>query len=161
MLSDRMPKRDNDCRLTGSTGEFLISWLLKHNYNIPSQRFDIEAFDVIAFDFNREVFKLGNAPFFIQVKCMNKELEGKESSHNPTISEINKLKNYADKLHLNKDSIYYAMGLFKDDIRNVNFWIIPLTEMDILLNPKRTHYTLSRQNLEDKRKSYPNIITKI
>jgi len=41
--------------------------MLRNKYEIICQRFDVEGFDLIAFDPEHRIFK-GRSPFFIQVK---------------------------------------------------------------------------------------------
>ncbi len=140
-------RNEYDRRLTGDTGEYLVAWLLNRRGYI-AQRFDTESFDVIAHEtsyIKDKLFKVGASPFYIQVKTMEKEFK---QSHNPDIREIDKIVDRAKVMGISPDSIYFVIGFFEKDIRNVNYWIIPINEMGCLLGKTKKSYNLSRKILD-------------
>lgn len=142
-------KIKEDQRLTGDTAEFLLCCLLKNRYGIDSQRFNIEGFDVIAFDTEHKVF-LGNSPILIQVKCRGSN----KNKFNPTglnERDIKKIEKMACLLKISTEQIYLAIGFFNcGDIRSIKFYLVPLKKLNNLKEEEKT-YRFRKEDL-DRRK---------
>ena len=114
-----------DTRLIGDTAESILACLLRNKDEIICQRFNIEGFDLIAFDAKNKIFK-GGSPFFIQVKT--------RGGWNPTgmDSQLKTVENAIKKLEVDESSVYIAVGFYGEDIREIEFYLIPWAAKDKL-----------------------------
>lgn len=132
-----------DTRLSGDTAEYILAWLLRNKYGIVSQRFDIEGIDLIAFDPRNEVFD-GKSPFFLQVKTRG----GGHPVGLRRDSAIKTVRNAIEKLKLDESSVYIAVGFFEDDIRGIQFYLIPWKDKDMLYSKSGIALRLDTKRLD-------------
>lgn len=129
-----------DPRLSGITSEYILSCLLRNKYKIFTQRFDVEGFDIIAFDKKNQLFR-GNPPFFIQVKT-----RGKKEPTGISFKEHKKVTRLAEQLSIEIESVYLAFGTFTDDIRKIQFYLIPWKEIpDLCMSKAKESFRFRRK----------------
>ena len=88
------------------------------------------AFDGIVYDTGHRYFKVGQIPFYIQIKCRGSEGEHfNPQGHRP--STIDRMRQRAKDLSIPESSLYFVVGFFRrGDIRTVVYYYIPLEELD-------------------------------
>jgi hypothetical protein len=118
-----------DTRLIGKTAENVFLALINRR-GVFATSFDTEAFDVIIFDQNHTLFKRGGkSPYYTQIKCRGSN--GKFNSQGHAKKVIQKIKQVAKDLGIDKKSVYFTVGFFKSgDIRTLQFYTIPLSQLE-------------------------------
>ena len=117
-----------DTRLVGTTAENIFLCLLNER-GIFSHAFDTQAFDGIIFDLDNEYFKVGEPPFFVQIKCRGSRTK-KPNSQGLSPSIFEKVIKKAKELKIPKNSLYLIVGFYIDnDLRKINYYIIPFKEL--------------------------------
>lgn len=136
-----MSSRKIDRRLTGDATEYILAWLLRNKYGVISQIFDVEGIDLIAFDPTNKVFA-GKSPFFLQVKT--------RSGGNPLgIGKgLKAIRNAIENLKVHESSVYLAVGFFEEDIRGIEFYLIPWKDKDKLYSKSEKELRLSKKKLD-------------
>jgi hypothetical protein len=121
-------KIQTDTRLIGQTAENIFLSIINQR-GIFATSFDTEAFDGIAFDPDKNLFKEGASPFYIQIKCRG----SKGSKFNPqghSTSVFDKMRSFADALGIDQQSLYFVPGFYRhNDIRTIRFFGIPLSQI--------------------------------
>jgi len=117
-----------DTRLVGETAEKVFLSLLNQS-GILAASFDTIALDGIIYDTDHRLFKLGEAPFYVQIKCRGSNGgEFNPQGHGEQVFQA--MKQMAEELAIPRDSLYLVVGFFKDaDIRTLVFFGIPLVEL--------------------------------
>lgn len=133
-----------DSRLVGTTGENIFLWLLNQR-GIFSTSFDTAGFDGICYDPENTYFKVGQSPFYVQIKCRG----SKGDLYNPqghSQEVFDKMFNLAHSLGIPETSLYFVVGFFKnDDIRTVIYYAMPLHIVSLF---KVGHYRFSVERCE-------------
>jgi len=118
-----------DSRLIGKTAENIYISLLNLQ-GVFATSFDTPGFDGIAYDTLNQIFKIGQPPFYIQIKCRG----SKSASYNPqghAPKRINAIWQSGRELKIPQDSIYFVVGFFKNnDIRDIVYYTLPWDSLD-------------------------------
>lgn len=113
-----------DTRLIGTTTEDVYLSVLNQQA-IFATSFDTAGLDGIVFDNKKRLFKIGEPPFYVQIKCRG----SKHKYFNPqghSFNTISKIKANSQKLSIPLSSLYFVVGFFNNnDIRNLIFYTIP------------------------------------
>ena len=136
-----MTKVDN--RLVGETAENIFLSLI-NGQNILAVRFDTIGFDGIVFDNEKSLFKVGTAPFYVQIKCRgsNTSYFNPQGHSERTIQRIN---DAAKEMNIPQDSLYFVVGFFHNrDIRNIIFFGIPFAKLDLLKSASEYRFSVKR-----------------
>lgn len=121
-------KKTLDKRLIGETAENIFLSLVNQR-GVFATAFDSEGLDGIAFDPNHHLFKVGQSPFFVQIKSRNSESESYKSKNFPH-DGIRNIESFAKSLGLPSDSLYFVVGFSKDnDIRTIKYFAIPFASL--------------------------------
>jgi hypothetical protein len=117
-----------DNRLIGETSENIFLSLLNER-GVFAHVFDTAGFDGIAFDLKNRYFKIGKAPFFVQIKCRGAKSDRYSTQgHSPDVFEH--ILKIARELKIPRSSLYLVLGFFKNnDIRQIRFYIIPFSSL--------------------------------
>ncbi|MGO9137239.1 MAG: hypothetical protein ACLP9S_04560 [Syntrophales bacterium] len=117
-----------DSRLVGATAEHLFLSLVNQQ-GVFATSFNTAGFDGIAFDPKHKIFKVGDSPFYVQIKCRgSKHSDYSAQGHSKTT--INKIIRLAKRLGIPAKSLYFVVGFFKEhDIRKIRFFIIPFASL--------------------------------
>jgi hypothetical protein len=137
--------RDN--RLVGATAENIFLSILNER-GIFATSLDIVAFDGIVFDKDRRWFKVGESPFYVQIKC-----RGSESEHfNPqghARNIVDGMLEVARELGIPETSLYFVVGFFRrGDIRTIVYYCVPLEELDRFRKTPTSQYRFSVERCE-------------
>lgn len=137
-----------DTRLVGKTAENIFLSLLNEK-GIFSQAFDTACFDGVVFDLERKYFKIGKAPFYVQIKCRGSKNNrfNSQGHHENSIKKIEKL---SKVLRIDRRSLYFVVGFYKNsDIRQMKYYIIPFEKLDLFKNKKnKKQYRFSVEKCE-------------
>ena len=146
-----------DTRLVGTTAENIFLSLLNER-GIFATSFDTAGFDGIVFDSDKQLFKHGDPPFYVQIKCRgSKADEYNPQGHSPKLFQD--IIVIADELKIPETSLYLAVGFFKNsDIRTINFFCMPLEQaMNLFKFKSNVEYRFSYKQCEVERlKKYVN-----
>ena len=146
-----------DVRLVGVTAENIFLSLLNER-EILSHTFDTSGFDGIIFDINNEYFKIGNSPFYVQIKCRgSKTNKFNSQGHSPLV--FNKIRDTANKLKIPESSLYFIVGFYKNcDIREMNYYIIPFDELGYFKKENNKEYRFTDKNCDQLAQQNENVI---
>jgi len=117
-----------DTRLVGATAEKVFLSLVNQK-GIFATSFDTVALDGIVYDANRQLFKVGQPPSYVQIKVRGSGGDDfNPQGHGP--DDVQAMNQMADDLSIPRDCLYFVVGFFKNaDIRTLVFFGIPLGEM--------------------------------
>jgi hypothetical protein len=117
-----------DNRLIGETSENIFLSLLNER-GVFAHVFDTAGFDGIAFDLKNRYFKIGKAPFYVQIKCRGAKSDRYSTQgHSPVVFE--RILKIATELKIPKSALYLILGFFRNnDIRQIRFYIIPFSSL--------------------------------
>jgi len=118
-----------DSRLVGSIAESIFLSLLNEQ-GVLATSFDTVALDGVVYDTNRRYFKVGNLPFYVQIKCRGSD----KDSYNPQgykSRTFERMREVAMELDIPETSLYFVAGFFKSgDVRTVRYYCFPLGSLD-------------------------------
>lgn len=121
-------KNNLDKRLIGETAENIFLSLVNQR-RVFATAFDSEGLDGIAFDPDHHLFKVGQSPYFVQIKSRNSESGGYKPKNFPQ-DGIRNIESFAKSLGLPSDSLYFVVGFSKDnDIRTIKYFAIPFASL--------------------------------
>lgn len=90
---------------------------------------DMQGLDGIIFDGKHKTFKMGSAPFYVQIKCRGSST----TRFNPqgrSPKTIDKIRKTAKQLGVPITSVYLVLGFYKDnDIRSIQCFAIPFGQL--------------------------------
>ncbi len=117
-----------DSRLTGRTAENILLSLLDQQ-GLFATALDTQGLDAIIFDRANKKFKIGTAPFYVQIKCRGASgPKYNPQGHSPTT--INKIRATAKQLAVPLTSVYFAVGFYNNaDIRTIKYFVIPFENL--------------------------------
>ncbi len=122
---------------------------------IFAHSFDAAAFDGIVFDLHNEFFKVGESPFFVQIKCRG----SKTAQYSPqglSQKTIDKIAGIAKQLKISERSLYLVVGFFKnEDIRQMTYYIVPFSSLHLF--EKNGNYRFWPAKCEEVRMQDPHI----
>lgn len=115
-----------DNRLVGATAENIFLSLVNQQ-EIFAISFDTAGLDGIVFDLKKKLFKVGDPPYYVQIKCRGADGDKfNPQGHSQII--FDSIIDRAKSLHIAKTSLYFVAGFFnKNDIRNIKFFSIPFS----------------------------------
>lgn len=118
-----------DKRLMGETAEKVFLSLVNQK-GVFATSFDTEGLDGIAFDPDHRLFKVGQSPYFVQIKSRNSGSERYESKNFPQ-DGIRNIETFAQGLGIARDSLYFVLGFSKgNDIRTIRYFAVPFSSLD-------------------------------
>lgn len=118
-----------DKRLMGETAEKIFLSLVNHK-GVFATSFDTEGLDGIVFDPDHRMFKVGQSPFFVQVKSRNSDTENYKSKNFPQ-DGIRNIESFTEGLGILRDSLYFVLGFSKgNDIRTIRYFAVPFSSLD-------------------------------
>lgn len=124
-----------DKRLIGETAENIFLSLVNQR-GVFATSFDTEGLDGIAFDPERRLFKVGQSPFFVQIKARGSDSDAYNSRTFPG-DGIRKIESFAKDLGLPHDSLYFVVGFYNQgDVRTISYFSIPFSLLDIFSTDK-------------------------
>jgi hypothetical protein len=136
-----VPRIDN--RLVGQTAENIFLSLLNQQ-GIFATAFNTVAFDGIVFDIRNRYFKVGDFPFYVQIKCRGSHTDefNPQGFPHKTFDDILEL---AAHLTVPKESLYFVVGFFKgNDIRNIVFFGIPFGAISRFETAQQYRFSVKR-----------------
>ena len=110
-----------DSRLTGKTAENIFLSLLDQQ-GLFATSLDMQGLDGIIFDGKHKTFKMGSAPFYVQIKCRGSSTTRfNPQGHSP--KTIDKIRATAKQLGVPLTSVYLVLGFYKDsDILSIQYF---------------------------------------
>ncbi len=118
-----------DKRLMGETAENIFLSLVNQR-GVFATSFDTEGLDGIVFDPNHRLFKVGQSPFFVQVKSRNSDTDNYQSKNFPH-DGVRRIESFAKNLGITRDSLYFVIGFSKGrDIRTIKYFAVPFSSLD-------------------------------
>jgi len=155
---DKMIKTKDkiDSRLVGTTAENIFLSLLNQR-GIFAHSFDTAGFDGIAFDIDNQHFKLGQSPFYVQIKCRGSK-GSKPNDQGHRVTTVDKIVSIAKDLRIPQTSLYFVVGFFKNnDIRNITFFTIPFSSLQQFKTAEGNYYRFSVSACKRAMEQDPNI----
>jgi len=101
-----------DTRLIGETTENIFLSLLISR-GIFATSFDTQGLDGVAFDPKKDLFKVGNSPFYLQIKCRGSDTE-EYHPQGHSIESIDRIRNLAKRLEVSENSLYFVVGFYRN-----------------------------------------------
>jgi hypothetical protein len=134
-----------DSRLVGTISENIFLWLLNER-GIFTTSFDTAGLDGISFDYENRYFRVGQSPFYVQIKCRgSKGQQYNPQGHGQEV--FDKMLNVAYSLQIPETSLYFVVGFFNnDDIRTVVYYAMPI---NVVSRFKVGHYRFSVKRCEE------------
>ncbi len=99
-------------RLIGETAENIFLSLVNKK-GVAAVSFDTIGLDGIAFDPDHKLFKRGQSPFYVQVKCGGSDGDQYGSKGLPQ-KEIDGIGSAAENLGIPHDSLYFVAGFLRE-----------------------------------------------
>ena len=137
------PGTVRDTRLIGTTAENLYLSLLNER-GIFAHTFDTAWFDGIAFDLENRHFKVGGAPFFVQIKVRGAPGDRPNpQGHSPDTIEA--IQEGAARLAISEDSLYFVVGFYtRGDLRTSTFFTIPFSLLSQFRSSGQYRFSIGR-----------------
>ncbi len=118
-----------DKRLLGETAENIFLSLVNQR-GVFATSFDTEGLDGIVFDPDHRLFKVGQSPFFVQIKSRNSDTDSYQSKNFPH-DGVHRIGTFAQSLSIPRDSLYFVIGFSKArDIRTIRYFAVPFSSLD-------------------------------
>ena len=96
-----------DHRLVGETAENVFLSLL-NSRGVFAASLDTAGFDGVVFDTEKQFFKTGESPFYVQIKCRGSK--GKRfSTQGHSTDTIEKIRQVAQELQIPQSSVYFVV----------------------------------------------------
>ena len=132
-----------DSRLTGETAENIFLSIV-NQLGVFATAFDTPAFDGIIFDSSNRYFKVGQSPFYVQIKCRGSTNDRyNPQGHSPNV--IDAIRTFAQKLGIEEISLYFVLGFYKNnDIRQIVFFAIPFAELEAFKTSGQYRFSVVR-----------------
>lgn len=144
-----------DKRLIGETIENVFLSLVNQQ-GVFATSFDTEGLDGIVFDPERRLFKVGQSPFFVQIKSRNSD-SGNYKTKNFPFDGVRSIESFARELGIPYDSLYFVVGFSKgNDIRTVRYFGIPFSSIS-RFGTKKGWYNFSVKSCESAMQEDSNI----
>ncbi|MEW6457151.1 MAG: hypothetical protein AB1410_10630 [Acidobacteriota bacterium] len=142
-----------DTRLVGRTAENLFLSLLNQQ-GIFAASFDVQGFDGIAFDHFHRYFKVGEPPYYFQIKCRGSKSQSYNSQgHKP--EKIENIRIVAQQFNIQEKSVYFIVGFFKNnDIRTLTFFGVPFGSLPIFKVGDQFRFSVDRCKAATKSDKY-------
>jgi hypothetical protein len=126
-----------DSRLVGTTAEHIFLSLV-NQHGVFAASFNTAGFDGVVFDPEHKLFKVGDSPFYIQIKCRGSDVRH-HNAQGHSQKTIEKISSMAKHLGIPDNSLYFVVGFFNNsDIRNIVFFAIPFSQLQ-RFKKKPTH----------------------
>ena len=145
-----------DNRLVGATAENIFLSLVNQK-GVFATAFDTAGLDGIVFDPDHKLFKLGQSPYYVQIKCRgaNGEKFNPNGFSQLTFYDITAR---AKSLGILPKSLYFVAGFYNQgDIRSIKFFAIPFSLLPRFKTSGRSQHRFSIQVCERERQADPAI----
>jgi hypothetical protein len=118
-----------DKSLIGDTAENIFLSLLNQR-GVFATSFATEGLDGVAFDPDNRLFKVGQSPFYVQIKSRNSDSANYKTKNFPH-DRMRNIESFATNLGLPTDSLYFVVGFSREnDIRTMQYYGIPYVSLD-------------------------------
>lgn len=118
-----------DKTLIGDTAESIFLSLLNQR-GVFATSFTTEGLDGIVFDSDHRLFKVGQSPYFVQVKSRNSD-SGNYKTKNFPHDKMQSIEFFARNLEIPTASLYFVVGFSNDnDIRTIKYFGVPFLSLD-------------------------------